>query len=164
MVTGELAREPFLSGMRGTDLGRLATAARLTAFPAGRRLATELEPAERFWIIRDGTVALDSRLPGGGSVPIDALGPGAVVGWSWMFPPYRWRFGAVASTPVEAVEFDGRLVRVLCAVDPSLGYELTRRFAEVMADRLRTARTRLLAPSPGTDRSTGPSEHRSVDG
>ncbi|MER6812684.1 Crp/Fnr family transcriptional regulator [Spirillospora sp. NPDC000708] len=155
LATGELAREPFLSGMRGADLGRLATAARLTGFPAGRRLATEPEPAERFWIIRDGTIDLDSRLPGGGSVAVDTLGPGAVVGWSWMFPPYRWRFGAVASTPVEAVEFDGRLVRVLCAVDPSLGYELTRRFAEVMADRLQTARTRLLAPSPGTGRAEG---------
>jgi CRP-like cAMP-binding protein len=149
MVTGDLAREPFLSGMRSADLGRLATAARIVAFPEGRRLAAEPEPAERFWIIRDGAIALDSRRPGGGCVLIDTLGAGSVVGWSWMFPPYRWRFGAVASTPVEAVEFDGRLVRALCAVDPSLGYEVTRRFAEVMADRLQAARTRLLRPPTG---------------
>ncbi|WP_375042281.1 cyclic nucleotide-binding domain-containing protein [Actinomadura sp. NTSP31] len=149
MATGELAREPFLNAMRSADLTRLATAARPARFPAGRRLAAESEPAERFWIIRDGTVEIDSRLPDGGSVPFDALGPGSVVGWSWMFPPYRWRFGAVARTPVEAIEFDGRLVRVLCTVDTSLGYELTRRFAEVMADRLQTVRARLLGPLTG---------------
>jgi CRP-like cAMP-binding protein len=126
-------------------------------------LATEPEPAELFWLIRDGTIDLDSRLPDGGSVAIDTLGPGSVVGWSWMFPPYRWRFGAVASTPVEAIEFDGRLVRTLCAVDPSLGHELTRRFAEVMAHRLQTARTRLLEPSSGFVPSKGRPEPRSTD-
>ncbi|HEU5023507.1 MAG TPA: Crp/Fnr family transcriptional regulator [Spirillospora sp.] len=164
MVTGELSRETFLSGMRGADLDRLATAARSVEFPAGRRLATEPEPAEQFWIIREGTIDLDSRMPGGGSISIETVGPGSVVGWSWMFPPYRWRFGAVASTPVEAVEFDGRLVRVLCTVDPSLGYELTRRFAEVMAHRLQTARARLLTSSPGTVLGTGQPEQRSTDG
>ncbi|WP_165950273.1 cyclic nucleotide-binding domain-containing protein [Actinomadura sp. GC306] len=132
----ELGREPFLRGMRGADLGRLATAARPARFEAGRRIVSEGAPAERFWLVRRGVVAVDLWLPELGRTVIDTLGPGSVLGWSWLFRPHEWRCGAVASTPVEAVEFDGRLVRTLCAVDPSFGYELTRRFAEVMADRL----------------------------
>jgi CRP/FNR family transcriptional regulator, cyclic AMP receptor protein len=147
----ELVKEPFLQGMRRAELARLATAARLADFPAGLRLATESEPAAGFWLVREGMITLDVRLTCGEPAVIDTLGPGSVVGWSWMFPPYRWRFGVVTRTPVQAVEFDGRLVRVLCAVDPSLGYELTRRFAEVMAHRLQTARTWHLQAGPGTE-------------
>ncbi|HEY8480924.1 MAG TPA: Crp/Fnr family transcriptional regulator [Spirillospora sp.] len=147
MTVAGLGREPFLRGMRGADLARLATAARAARFPEGRRILTESAPAERFWLIRSGVVAVDLRLPDGGTTVVDTLGPGAVLGWSWMLRPHEWRFGAVARTPVEAVEFDGRLVRALCAMDPSLGYELTRRFAEVMAERLHAARLRLIEAS-----------------
>ncbi|MFA1542845.1 cyclic nucleotide-binding domain-containing protein [Actinomadura monticuli] len=153
-ITAEdLAREAFLHGMRGADLARLATGARAAEFPAGRRIIAESEPAERFWLVRDGSVALDLRVPERGPVVVDTLGPGAALGWSWLFRPYRWRFGATALTDVRAIEFDGRLIRTLCAVDPSLGYELTRRFTELIADRLQAAQLRLLdnpepAPQP----------------
>ncbi|MEU8346091.1 cyclic nucleotide-binding domain-containing protein [Spirillospora sp. NPDC048832] len=153
LTAADLAREPFLRGMRGADLARLATAARPAAIPAGRRIIAEAAPAERFWLIRDGEAALDLRVPGHGTVAVDTAGPGSVLGWSWLFRPYRWRFGAAAVTGVEAVEFDARLVRTLCAVDPALGYELTRRFTELAVDRLQAVRLRLVeaaatAPAP----------------
>ncbi|OLT16589.1 hypothetical protein BJF79_18225 [Actinomadura sp. CNU-125] len=128
-------------------LSRLATAARFAGFPAGRRLFAEDDPAERFWLVRDGSVAVDLHVAGHGSVVVETLGPDSVLGWSWLFPPHRWRSGGVACTPVRAVEFDGRLVRTLCAVDPSLGHELTRRFAELVVQRLEAARARLADPS-----------------
>jgi CRP-like cAMP-binding protein len=147
VTAAELAREPFLSGMRRADLTRLATAARRTEFPAGRRIVGESDPAERFWLVQDGTVALDLRPPGREPVVVDTFGPGSALGWSWLFRPHRWRFGAFAQTPVRAIEFDGRLVRTLSAVDPALGYELTRRFAELVVERLEATQTRLLEVS-----------------
>jgi CRP-like cAMP-binding protein len=147
ITAADLARESFLHGMRSADLARLATTARATAIPAGRRIIAESEPAERFWLVREGTVALDLRVPEGGTVVVDTFGPGSVLGWSWLFRPYRWRFGATALTGVEAVEFDGRLIRTLCAVDPALGYELTRRFTELVVERLQVAQLRLLETS-----------------
>ncbi|MFC4054052.1 Crp/Fnr family transcriptional regulator [Actinomadura syzygii] len=145
IVTGtDLAREPFLSGMRSTDLARLAKAARHVAIPAGRRVFGQSDPAERFWLVKDGTVSVDLDTPGRGAVVIETYGPGSVLGWSWLFRPYEWRFGGVAGTPVRAIEFDGRLVRTLCAVDPAMGYELTRRFAELVVRRLEATQARLL--------------------
>ncbi|WP_207946739.1 Crp/Fnr family transcriptional regulator [Actinomadura sp. 7K507] len=144
MTGADLTREPFLSGLRNADLTRLATAARFTEFPVGRRIFNESDPAERFWLVQDGTVAVDLRTPGRGPVVIETFGPGSVLGWSWLFRPYRWRFGGYASTPVRAIEFDGRLVRTLCAVDPSMGYELTRRFAELVVERLEATQARLV--------------------
>ncbi|MER7548250.1 cyclic nucleotide-binding domain-containing protein [Spirillospora sp. NPDC127506] len=144
ITAADLAREPFLRGMRSADLARLATTARAVEIPAGRRIIAEAEPAERFWLIREGTVALDLRVPERGTVVVDTFGPDAALGWSWLFRPYRWRFGATALEDVRAVEFDGRLIRTLCAVDPALGYELTRRFTELVVDRLQAAQLRLL--------------------
>jgi CRP-like cAMP-binding protein len=87
---------------------------------------------------------LDLHVPGRGDVIIESLDPGTVLGWSWLFPPYDWRFGASAAEPVRAIVLDAADVRVMCATDPALGYELTRRFTAVMLDRLQNTRLRLL--------------------
>ncbi|GAA4077268.1 cyclic nucleotide-binding domain-containing protein [Actinomadura miaoliensis] len=140
----QLAGQAVFTGMDAADLARLAPTARPVSFPADRRLFEEGGTADRFWIVQDGTVALDLHLPDRGTLIVETLGRSAIVGWSWLFPPYRWRFGAVATRPVRALEFDARLVRLIWALDPRLAHELTRRFAEVVVDRLQATRIRLL--------------------
>ena len=75
---------------------------------------------------------------------METLGPHAVLGWSWLFPPYRWHFSASAVETTLAVELDGPGVRDLCARDHELGYELMRRFVEVVVQRMQATRVRLL--------------------
>ncbi len=75
---------------------------------------------------------------------ISTLGEGAVVGWSWLFPPHRWSFDARALEQVRAVAFDGGCLRGKCDADHELGYELMRRFAAVMLERLQATRLQLL--------------------
>jgi CRP-like cAMP-binding protein len=65
-------------------------------FHAGNRVFREGDPADRMWLIVTGRVAIDTNLADLGEVVVDTLGPGAALGWSWLVPPYRWRFGAVA--------------------------------------------------------------------
>jgi CRP/FNR family transcriptional regulator, cyclic AMP receptor protein len=147
-VTAEaLGRHPFLHGMSPEHLAVLADEAHDVAFPARHRLFDDGGGASRFWLIQSGHVALDLHVPGQGRMKIDTIGMGELVGWSWMFPPYRWAFGAVAVSPVEAFEFDGRAVRARCESDPALGYELTRRLAHVVAKRLQATRIRLITAS-----------------
>ena len=124
-VTAEaLATHPFLHDMSRDHLAVLAEAASDVTFPARHRL------------FEDGSKA-----------SIDTIGMGELLGWSWLFPPYRWAFGAVSASPVEAFEFDGRMVRACCESDPALGYELTRRLARVVAKRLQATRVRLITAS-----------------
>ena len=78
---------------------------------------------------------------------VDTIGIGDLLGWSWLFPPFTWAFGAVTLGPARTFEFDAAAVRAACAADPALSSELTRRVAAVMARRLTAARTRLLAAS-----------------
>jgi len=139
-----LTTHPFLEGLPALWLERLSYEAKRNVHHGGSRLFREGGPADRFWLIRDGRVALEFNVPGRGEIVIEELGPGSVLGWSWMFPPYRWHFSAVAVEQILAIELNGAGVRRLCDNDPALGYELTRRFAGVLIDRLQAARLRLV--------------------
>ncbi|MCX3059892.1 cyclic nucleotide-binding domain-containing protein [Streptomyces beihaiensis] len=123
---------------------RLLALAKEVAFEEDTRIFEEGQRADRFWIIRTGTVTLDLRVSERTRLPIDPLGPGDLLGWSWLFPPYQWDFGAEAFSPVRAYEFDAAAVRGLCDIEPALGVALLHGVAEVMANRLESARVKLV--------------------
>lgn len=140
-----LSAHPFLTGMTDQQLNDLSAWGTRSVFHAGARVFSEGGRATRFWLIRDGHVNLDTQVRDRGTVVVDTLGPGAVLGWSWLFPPYRWHFGAVTLEETLTVEMDAAGIRRLCEQDPALGYELTRRFTEVVVARLQATRVRLLS-------------------
>lgn len=142
-----LSAHPFLHGMAPDQLGILAEAARHVTFPARHRLFEDGGNATRFWLIQSGHVWLDLNIPGEGPVVIETIGMGELLGWSWLFPPYKWAFGAVAANAVEAFEFDAPTVRELCAADPGLNYEFNQRITRVLAKRLQATRIRLITRS-----------------
>ena len=123
---------------------RLMRVAREVAFPQGTRLFEEGSRADRFWIIRTGSVELDMRVPGRRPAVIESLRHNELVGWSWLFPPHVWHLGAEATTPVRAYEFDATAVRLMCQEDPAMGRAVGLWVGEVLAHRLQAARTRLL--------------------
>lgn len=141
-----LAAQPFLAGLSEEHLRQLSYVASRAVLPAGSRVFSEGSAADRFWFINRGRVDLDTNVPGRGDVVVETLGPSAVLGWSWLFPPYRWHFGAYAVETTFALSMDAFGVRRLCDADHELGYQLIRRFMQVVVDRLQTTRVRLLDP------------------
>ena len=99
--------------------------------------------ANRFYLIESGKVVLVASDKRGNSVVIDTIGPGDLLGWSWMFPPYAWRFTARAVESTSAIFFYGTILREYCERDHSLGYELFKRMAPVMMKRMQNARENL---------------------
>ncbi|MGH4032068.1 cyclic nucleotide-binding domain-containing protein [Actinomycetota bacterium Odt1-20B] len=123
---------------------QLMRLAREVAFDAGARLFEEGGHADRFWIVRTGTVTLDLHVPGRRAAVIETLGHEDLVGWSWLFTPHVWQLGAEATSPVRLWEFDAAAVRSLCATDPEFGQAVTGWVGRVLAHRLQSARIRLL--------------------
>ena len=123
---------------------RLMGFAHEVSFPQGTRLFEEGGRADRFWIIRTGTVQLDMHVPGRRAAVIETLRHNELVGWSWLFTPHVWHLGAEATTPVRAYEFDAMAVRLMCQADPAIGSTIAQWAGDVLAHRLRSARTRLL--------------------
>lgn len=136
---------PFLVGLQSHYIKLLADCALAKQFAAGDYLFRQGEFANRFYLIEEGEVVLEALDPAGKSVVIEEVGPGKLVGWSWLFPPYVWHFDARATKPTTAIFFYGTILREYCAKDPSLGFELFKRMSQVMIERLQSARTRLIA-------------------
>lgn len=139
-----IAAMPTFAGLASERLELIAGCGQNRGFEAGEHLAREGDPADTFYAIRRGRVALEVAAPGAGTMMIETLDEGNVVGWSWLFPPHRWSFDARAVEPVRAIAFDGACLRGKCEDDKALGYELMRRFAGVMLDRLQATRLQLL--------------------
>jgi len=144
-LEADIAAHPFLAGVSEQHIKLLADCAMKTHFLAGESIFREGETANRFYLIEDGEVALESNPSGGAPTVIDTVQSGDLLGWSWLFPPYIWHFGARATKPTTAIFFYGTILREYCERDHSLGYELFKRMSEVMTRRLQSARGRLLA-------------------
>ena len=67
-----------------------------------------------------------------------------MLGWSWLFPPYRWQFDARATAETSAIALDGACLRGKCDDDSALGYRLMQRFAQLIQQRLQQTRLQLL--------------------
>jgi CRP/FNR family cyclic AMP-dependent transcriptional regulator len=139
-----LADTPFLEGLDVDALALIVGCAGNVRFAAGDYLFREGDAANTFFIVRHGSVALETFVPTRGPVVIETIEAGEVIGWSWLFAPYRWHFDARALTLVRATGFDGTCLRQKCEDDPALGYDLMGRFASVLIERLQWTRLRLL--------------------
>jgi CRP/FNR family cyclic AMP-dependent transcriptional regulator len=143
-----LAEQPFLKGLSEPMLKILAKEAMPVKFKAGEEIFNEGGPANRFYLIGSGQVELEAPIDRGRrQLPIEAIGPGSVLGWSWLFPPYCWHFDAHAITPVEAIFFYGTRLREECETNHELGYELMKRVNEVVVKRLQATRRRMVEAS-----------------
>ncbi len=139
-----VAESPVFAGLDRDHLELIAGCARNTGFEAGQYLFHENDPADSFYLVRRGRVLLETFVPGRGALTVETVDEGDVVGWSWLFPPYRWHFDARALDLVRAVVFDGACLRGKCDDDHTLGYELLGRFSPVMLERLQATRLQLL--------------------
>ena len=139
-----LASHPFVRDFDPHQRRMLADCAMEKSFEAGEVIFREGDPANRFYLILNGKVVLESYVLDRGRVEIQTIGAGDVLGWSWLFPPYYWQFDARAIEPTKAIFFYATPLREEAENDHELGYELYKRFAEVMLKRLQAARRRLL--------------------
>ena len=139
-----IAAHPFLHGLGPEQVKSLSEFAMLSEFAANDVIFRQGDPANRFYLILHGTVALEARGKDGATTLLQHIGAGDVLGWSWLFPPYYWNFDARAEEPIKAVFFYGTRLREHCEVDHDLGYELMKRMAEVVIARLQSARKRLV--------------------
>ena len=138
-------RHPFLRGLNHTQMALLADCVLTSRFKAGETIFREGEPANRFYLIEKGKVVLESGAEYGEPVVIQTIGPGDLLGWSWMMPPYVWHFTARAVESTEAIHFVGSILRQYCEKDHSLGFELHKRMSAVMMKRLQAARKKMLS-------------------
>jgi len=139
-----LGEHPFLKGMDPAHISLLAGCAKNVVFKPGEFVFREGEPADFFYFIREGRVHVETHIPQKGSLIIRSREAGEIFGWSWLVPPFRWHFDARAMEMTRALALDGKCLRDKCDQDHDLGYEMMKRFAVVISERLEATRLQLL--------------------
>ena len=139
-----LAEHPLFRGLPTPYLELLSHIARPARFEPGHLIFRQGESANRCYLIDDGQVSVEIPSPHEGAVIVQTLGPGEVLGWSWLFPPYRWHFDGRALKQTHAIELDADRVREKCEEDPRLGYELMKRFSAIIHHRMQAARLQII--------------------
>lgn len=139
-----LREHPFLRDLPEHHLAALAGHWRERRYEAGEFLVREGEPAEASYLIQEGRVMLEIHHPSRGAIQLQTVGEGGVLGWSWLIAPYRWHFDARAVTPTRALVLAGPALLAVCESDPALGFALTRRFLNLVQQRVERIRMQLL--------------------
>lgn len=142
-LTAMLAEHPFVREMKPAHLAELAQGAKEAIFEPGQIIFRQGDPANRFYLLVEGKIALEAHTPGDGDVPVQTLGGGEVLGWSWLFAPFVWHFQARALERTTAIVLDGGHLLALSNRDKEFGFELMRRVTQVVIRRLQTTRGRL---------------------
>jgi len=139
-----IAEHPFCSSFAAEHCKLVAGCARNVRFEAGSYLARENDPADTFFLLRSGKVAIETSSPSGRPLVVGTLGAGDIVGASWLVPPYRWIFDARAAGPVRAIVLDATCMRAKCEADHDLGYAMMKQFVPTVVSRLQAARLQTL--------------------
>lgn len=139
-----LSAEKFFSGLSPEFIGFLAGCATERQIAPDQVLFPLGEHANRFYLIRSGNICIEIPAIMGPALKVQSLGAGQVLGWSWLIPPYKWNFQARAEVQAKLLEFDGEEVLARCEEDPKFGYELLKRFASLMSERLEAARQSMM--------------------
>ena len=140
----QLAVQGFFADLAPPDRALIASCGQKRPFAAGDYLAREGDAADQLFWIESGELTIETHVPGRGAVALATLGAGEVAGWSWLLPPHRWTVDLRARVQSQVIALDGVCLRNQCTKDPRLGFELVRRFAGVMTERLRATRLQLL--------------------
>jgi CRP-like cAMP-binding protein len=139
-----IAGHSFFSDLEEKYVRSLTGCAANVRFDSGTYVFHEGEPADHFYLIRQGRVAVEISAPPQKPIIVQTLSAGDVLGWSWLVAPYQWRFHARAVESVRAIALDGKCLRARCEENHDLGYELLKRFAQIMTQRLEATRFQLL--------------------
>ncbi|HLA44553.1 MAG TPA: cyclic nucleotide-binding domain-containing protein [Aggregatilineales bacterium] len=139
-----LADHKFFEGLTPQHLELIAGCGENMRFDAGDYLFRESEPSDLFFVLRYGAVAVEVSDPRKGRISIQTVTEGEVLGWSWLFEPYLWHYDARAMTLIRAIAIHGDCLRGKCESDHDFGYEMMKRFAGIMVQRLQATRLQVL--------------------
>jgi len=138
-----IAECPFFAGLDHAYLNLVVGCASNVRFEAGAYVFREGTPADTFYLIREGKVAVEMFAPHHKPMVVATCGDGEILGWSWLLPPYVWKFNGHALHATRAIALDGKCLRAKCEENHDLGYEILKRLVQIIENRLDEARFQL---------------------
>jgi CRP/FNR family transcriptional regulator, cyclic AMP receptor protein len=143
-TTAYLSTHEFFSGFSDGILKFLCECSGMCEIKKGQVLFRQGENADKSYVVRKGRISIQMPAIMEPTLEIQALGEDQVLGWSWLISPYKWNFQTMAEEDSELLMFDGTAILAQCEQEPKFGYELLKKFAELMSMRLDAARQKMM--------------------
>ncbi len=143
-ISNYLSAHLFFSGLDEKYVEFLSASAATKRIERGQVLFRQGTPANKFYLLRSGKISVEVPALVGPVLQIQSLSEDQILGWSWLISPYQWHFQARVEEDSEIIEFDGSVILERCERDPKFGYELLKRFAGLMSERLDAARQKMM--------------------
>lgn len=134
----------FFKDLKEEHLSLIVGCAKNVVFESGDLILEEGKPADNFYLILDGLVAIEVQRDNNNPITIQTISDGDILGWSWLIPPHNNRFNCRAIKPTNTIAFDGKCLRYKCEENHNLGYDLLKRLARFFVQRLEATRLQLI--------------------
>ena len=148
LTEGRASHHAFLDHCTAGLLNGVEQFSKEIVLPARSTVFHEGDYAHRFYLLLEGEAELVCEGETGPKT-IMTLGPGDLLGCSWLFPPFRYQFTARTLTPCRALSVDGAALLIRAEEDPVIGYELMKRVTCQLIRRLESARQCLIQAARG---------------
>ncbi|HYA53986.1 MAG TPA: cyclic nucleotide-binding domain-containing protein [Thermoplasmata archaeon] len=143
-ISDRVLHHPFFAGIDPTLVHAMVSKAEERTYDVGEMLVREGRPAEEFFLVLDGKVALEVGSVEHPGITVETIGRGEILGWSWLVSPYRWRFDARATKPTQVIAINAAAARYALAAHPALAYQFLMKLLPVIAERLENTRVQVL--------------------
>jgi CRP-like cAMP-binding protein len=131
---------PAFSRLAAEHVDRIAPLARVRQVKAGTMIDVQGEPADKFYMLALGRIAVVLEMDFGvssSSYIVTTVRPGEMFAWSGMVGNRKYTAGGEAQADSTILEFAVTDLERVFEDDPQLGYHFMRAVARTIASRLR---------------------------
>lgn len=134
----------LLQGISESHLQKLAASAVARHYSAGTTLFQENAAHPAFYLVVEGSVALDIHIPRQSPRRVMSVGRGEILAWSAILGNGVMTTSAITTFPTSVIAWPAQKLLALCQSDHEIGFLVMQRIAQALSRRLTATRLQLL--------------------
>jgi CRP/FNR family transcriptional activator FtrB len=141
-----LTQAGLFEGLSEEQLTAIADLCEEVTCQKGEVLFWEGDPAEYVYILLEGEITIYVQLSSSpGRVTVSVVNqPFETLAWSGAVSPHRYSASALCETDCRLLEINGKALMAMLEQNPTVGFVVVRRLAEVISGRLWNTRVSLI--------------------
>ena len=143
-ILKEIESHILFRGISEKDVRSIAEFSREENFKKETFIFETGSPADAIYLIIKGRVSVEMHEPVRGSLILESLTRGQLLGLSWLTQPAHWVFDARCLDEVTVIRVEAKELGEFCDSHTEAGYIIMKNLALLIRDRLQATRLQLM--------------------
>ncbi|MCS7244204.1 MAG: cyclic nucleotide-binding domain-containing protein [Candidatus Calescibacterium sp.] len=139
MIEDYIKNHTFFHNWKQEYIDKIVDISSLETYPKNHRIISEGFYADKFYIIIAGLVEIKSM-----DIVLQMLGPGEVIGWSWLVPPYTWNFSVDTIKETIVVSINSEKLKKIFESNREIECLIYKSMFFVVSNRLKISRQKIV--------------------